>query len=261
MCRPVGDAPSCGMDFSAALALMREGAQLTRTSWFSGEHVEMQFPDVYSRMGAPYPFMSDAHDVRLPWLPSAADLMAFDWAVLGTEDDYLGPCEACDPPEASPLARLAAQVHALEAQVDTLNENALLAEDEGLNGRLATMENHVARLVEMADEAAVMKRIMPPRPQRGPLSRPDHEMDAWRLGLNRPQAAAGEGLMGFSQAFTAMLGGARISREAGPAIAILQSPCGDKTPQIASGSFAEIVRPVQAISSLDVLATDWRIVA
>jgi hypothetical protein len=68
------------MEFSTALAALKNGDKLTRTGWNGvGLFVELQRPDEHSKMSTPYLFITNAQGGRVPWVPSQTDLMAEDW--------------------------------------------------------------------------------------------------------------------------------------------------------------------------------------
>lgn len=69
--------------FSDALMHARRGGRITRKGWNAGgQHVEAQYPDKGSRMGAPYLVLKNVENLLVPWAPSQGDLFACDWALL-----------------------------------------------------------------------------------------------------------------------------------------------------------------------------------
>ena len=77
------------MDFSLALALLRQGHSIQRTGWNgNGLSLHLQEPDSNSKMTLPYiylqypagsPYPTGA---RVPWLASQTDLLANDWGIV-----------------------------------------------------------------------------------------------------------------------------------------------------------------------------------
>ena len=77
----VGTAPT--VDFSTALACMKNGQKFGRYGWNGkGMWVEVQRPDDNSKMTLPYLFMSVVGGAKVPWLASQSDLMAEDWYLV-----------------------------------------------------------------------------------------------------------------------------------------------------------------------------------
>lgn len=77
------------MNFSTALEKIKEGVKLQREGWNGkGLWLEIQRPDVNSKMTLPYIFMSYPSDAkttpgcRVPWLASQTDLLAEDWQTI-----------------------------------------------------------------------------------------------------------------------------------------------------------------------------------
>ncbi|SHN40282.1 DUF2829 domain-containing protein [Rhizobacter sp. OV335] len=69
--------------FADALMYAKDGQCVTRAGWnAAGQHVEAQYPDHNSKMGAPYLVLKNAQGLLVPWVPSQGDLFANDWAVL-----------------------------------------------------------------------------------------------------------------------------------------------------------------------------------
>lgn len=84
------------MNFSEALAMLKEGKKLAREGWNGkGMWIEVQTPDTNSKMTRRYLFISlpagstkqfgqnEPEQIdsvqRIPWLVSQTDLMAEDW--------------------------------------------------------------------------------------------------------------------------------------------------------------------------------------
>lgn len=77
------------MDFSLALALLRQGHSIQRTGWNGkGLTLHLQVPDVNSKMTLPYIYLqypagpTYPTGARVPWLASQTDLLANDWVVV-----------------------------------------------------------------------------------------------------------------------------------------------------------------------------------
>ncbi len=69
--------------FSNALYRLKEGKRVTRAGW-NGKSMwlELQTPDVNSKMKLPYIYMSTAQGSLVPWLASQTDLLAEDWYLV-----------------------------------------------------------------------------------------------------------------------------------------------------------------------------------
>jgi hypothetical protein len=75
--------------FSVALEMLKDGEKVARTGWNGkGLWLELQRPDVNSKMTLPYVFINYPDDAantpgaRVPWLASQTDLLAEDWILL-----------------------------------------------------------------------------------------------------------------------------------------------------------------------------------
>ncbi len=90
------------MDFGAALQELKRGNKVARSGWNGkGLWIELQTPDVHSKMTLPYIYLnypggnvpSDApgcavtaaspypEGARVPWLASQTDILADDWSI------------------------------------------------------------------------------------------------------------------------------------------------------------------------------------
>jgi hypothetical protein len=79
-------------DFGWALRQLKAGNKMARAGWHGkGIFIELQFPDVHSKMTHPYVFIDTtglltdnlaARKNRVPWLPSQTDMLADDWSVV-----------------------------------------------------------------------------------------------------------------------------------------------------------------------------------
>lgn len=68
------------MDFSEALKLIKDGKKVTRDGWNGKDmFIELQVPDVNSKMRRPYIFVSPQDRFLVPWVASQTDLLADDW--------------------------------------------------------------------------------------------------------------------------------------------------------------------------------------
>ncbi|QFG08854.1 hypothetical protein PBI_MALAGASYROSE_4 [Mycobacterium phage MalagasyRose] len=71
------------MDFGAALHALRLDQRVQREGWNGpGQYIELQRPDVHSKMTLPYLFITTVRGDRVPWLASQTDLLANDWRVV-----------------------------------------------------------------------------------------------------------------------------------------------------------------------------------
>lgn len=77
------------MDFSIALALLKQGHSITREGWNGkGLSLRLQNPDANSKMTLPYVYLEYPvggvypKGARVPWLASQTDLLANDWVVI-----------------------------------------------------------------------------------------------------------------------------------------------------------------------------------
>ena len=83
------------LNFGQALEELKQGRRVSRECWeFIGMNIELQIPDITSKMTLPYIFMNfpvlegngtiDHNNVadRIPWLPSQADILSSDWTVI-----------------------------------------------------------------------------------------------------------------------------------------------------------------------------------
>ena len=77
------------LNFGDALMLLKNGQKVARLGWNGvGLWLELQVPDVNSKMTLPYIFISYPENAkttpgaRVPWLASQTDMLAEDWMVL-----------------------------------------------------------------------------------------------------------------------------------------------------------------------------------
>ncbi len=78
-------------DFSEALQHLKARERVARSGWDKGIFIELQVPDVHSKMTSPYIYIDttglqtnnpDALKSRVPWLASQTDLLASDWVLV-----------------------------------------------------------------------------------------------------------------------------------------------------------------------------------
>ena len=77
------------LNFGDALMLLKNGQKVARLGWNGvGLWLELQVPDVNSKMTLPYIFISYPENAkttpgaRVPWLASQTDMLAEDWVVV-----------------------------------------------------------------------------------------------------------------------------------------------------------------------------------
>lgn len=76
-----------GMPFGLALEAMKKGLKVARTGWNGkGMFLEMQLPDVHSKMTFPYPYFTipDCEEGvrRIPYASTIVDIMSDDWRIV-----------------------------------------------------------------------------------------------------------------------------------------------------------------------------------
>lgn len=77
------------MNFGDALKTLKDGGKVARTGWNGkGMWLELQVPDLFSKMTLPYVYLNYPKDsqhtpgARVPWLASQTDMLAEDWEVV-----------------------------------------------------------------------------------------------------------------------------------------------------------------------------------
>lgn len=61
---------------------LRQGRRVCRQGWNGKNmYLQLQVPDVHSKMTLPYVYMRTAQGDLVPWLCSQTDLLAADWVV------------------------------------------------------------------------------------------------------------------------------------------------------------------------------------
>jgi len=72
------------MNFGQALeAVKAMGTKIQRSGWNGkGMWIELQIPDVNSKIGVPYLYMKGVDGKLFPWNPNQLDMLADDWQTL-----------------------------------------------------------------------------------------------------------------------------------------------------------------------------------
>lgn len=71
------------MDIGTAVNQLRLGARVARSGWNGKNmYLELQTPDMDSKMTLPYVYMQTAQGDLVPWLCSQTDLLANDWEIV-----------------------------------------------------------------------------------------------------------------------------------------------------------------------------------
>lgn len=69
--------------FSYALNWLKQGKRAAREGWNGkGMWIELQNPDLYSKMTLSYIFMSTVGGHKVPWLANQTDLLSDDWVIV-----------------------------------------------------------------------------------------------------------------------------------------------------------------------------------
>lgn len=70
-------------DFGWALMKMRVNQKVFRRQWNGkGMYLQIQYPDLHSKMTLPYIYMRTADNQLVPWLASQTDMLACDWEIF-----------------------------------------------------------------------------------------------------------------------------------------------------------------------------------
>ena len=73
------------MKFGSVIEGLKRGERFARDGWNGkGMWLEMQPPDINSKMTLPYIYMHTACGNLVPWLASQTDILAEDWVGLET---------------------------------------------------------------------------------------------------------------------------------------------------------------------------------
>jgi hypothetical protein len=75
------------MNIGEAVCELKRGCKVARTEWDTkGTFLELQVPDVNSKMTCPYLFMETIvpgmPNARTPWVANYADVLANDWYIF-----------------------------------------------------------------------------------------------------------------------------------------------------------------------------------
>jgi hypothetical protein len=71
------------MVFGEALGALKTNWRVARTGWNGkGMWLEIQRPDLGSKMTRPYIYMKTADNQFVPWVASQTDILADDWVVV-----------------------------------------------------------------------------------------------------------------------------------------------------------------------------------
>lgn len=66
-----------------AVKQLQDGRRVARSNWNGrGMWLELQRPDVNSKMTLPYVYLNTALGDRIPWVCSQSDLLSFDWEIV-----------------------------------------------------------------------------------------------------------------------------------------------------------------------------------
>lgn len=69
--------------FGWALDVLKSGGSVMRDGWNGkGQYVQLQRPDITSKMSLPYFYIVTVSGERVPWVPSQTDLLAEDWRIV-----------------------------------------------------------------------------------------------------------------------------------------------------------------------------------
>ena len=71
------------ISFGKAVAALKANHRVAREGWNGkGMYLELQTPDLDSKMTLPYIYMKTADDNLVPWLASQTDILSNDWVIL-----------------------------------------------------------------------------------------------------------------------------------------------------------------------------------
>ena len=72
-----------GTGFDNALVALKKGKKVARNGWNkSGMFVQLQMPELNSKMTACYLYITVEENHRIPWHPSQADMIEEDWIII-----------------------------------------------------------------------------------------------------------------------------------------------------------------------------------
>lgn len=68
------------LSFSDVIDSIKDGKRFSRKGWNGkGQYIEMQNPDINSKMTEPYLYIKIINKNLVPWTPSQTDMFADDW--------------------------------------------------------------------------------------------------------------------------------------------------------------------------------------
>lgn len=68
------------MTIGEAIKEMQSGERVRRKNWNGkGQYIELQVPDINSKMTLPYIYIHTVQGDLVPWLASQTDILATDW--------------------------------------------------------------------------------------------------------------------------------------------------------------------------------------
>ena len=71
------------MSIGQAIAYLKNGGCVKREGWNGkNQFLELQVPDMHSKMSLPYIYITTEQGKRVPWLASQTDLLANDWILI-----------------------------------------------------------------------------------------------------------------------------------------------------------------------------------
>lgn len=72
-------------DFGEALERLRDKEKVARDGWNGpNQYLELQVPDVGSKMTLPYIYIKTVQGDLVPWLASQTDMLSADWLEVRT---------------------------------------------------------------------------------------------------------------------------------------------------------------------------------
>jgi hypothetical protein len=70
------------MNFGSAIELLKAKKRVSRLGWNGKSmYLELQIPDLHSKMTKPYIYMICADGSKVPWVASQTDMLENDWVV------------------------------------------------------------------------------------------------------------------------------------------------------------------------------------
>lgn len=75
--------PMDALSFGHALVALKAGERVARAGWNrKNMWLELQRPDIHSKMSLPYIYMKTFDGELVPWLASQTDMLSDDWAIV-----------------------------------------------------------------------------------------------------------------------------------------------------------------------------------